>query len=50
MNAAAHQRELEKRRSEDIKRVEETVFPVINDVGREFGYTLIFNEFQSGLV
>ena len=44
------QRELQKRRDEDVKKVEDQVFPVINAVGREFGYTMIFNKFQSGLV
>ena len=44
------QRELQKRRNDDIQKVENEVFPVINAVGREFGYTLIFNKYQSGLV
>ena len=44
------QREFQRRRGEDIKKVENEIFPVINAVGREFGYTLIFNKFQSGLV
>jgi outer membrane protein len=44
------QRELQKRRGEDIKQIEQQVFPIINAVGREFGYTMIFNKFQSGLV
>jgi Skp family chaperone for outer membrane proteins len=26
------------------------VFPIINTLGKEGGYTLIFNKFQSGLV
>ncbi|MEE2777975.1 MAG: OmpH family outer membrane protein [Acidobacteriota bacterium] len=43
-------RELQNRRDEDIKAVEDQVFPVINAVGQEFGYTMIFNKFQSGLV
>lgn len=44
------QRALQKRRADDIKKVEQEVFPIINSVGREFGYTLIFNKYQSGLV
>lgn len=44
------QRELEKRQREDFGRIEEAVMPIINAVGREFGYSLIFNKFQSGLV
>lgn len=44
------QRELQKRQQEDFGRIEEAVMPIINAVGREFGYSLIFNKFQSGLV
>lgn len=44
------ERLVQKRRAEEIQKVEEAVFPIINDIGEEFGYTLIFNKFQSGLV
>lgn len=44
------QRELQKRQQEDFGQIEQAVMPIINSVGREFGYTLIFNKFQSGLV
>ncbi len=44
------QRAVQKRRSEDIQKVEAEVFPIINAVGEEQGYSLIFNKFQSGLV
>lgn len=44
------QRAVTKRRTDDIQRVEQEVFPVINAVGEELGYSLIFNKFQSGLV
>lgn len=44
------QRELQKRQQEDFGRIEQAVLPIIDSVGREFGYSLIFNKFQSGLV
>lgn len=43
-------RELSKKRDEVLKAVEDSVFPVINDVGEAGDYTLIFNKFSSGLV
>ncbi len=43
-------RELSKKRDEVLKAVEDSVFPVINDVGKAGDYTLIFNKFSSGLV
>mgnify|MGYP002622695633 CR=1 FL=1 len=42
--------ELKKRSEELLAQVEAQVMPIINQVGREGGYTLIFNKFQSGLV
>lgn len=44
------QRELQKRQREDFQTIEEAVMPIIDQVGVEFGYSLIFNKFQSGLV
>jgi len=44
------QRELQKRQQEDFGQIEQAVMPIIDAVGKEFGYTLIFNKFQSGLV
>lgn len=44
------ERVVQKRRAEEIQKVEEAVFPIIKNIGEEFGYTLIFNKFQSGLV
>jgi outer membrane protein len=43
-------RELSKKRDQVLKTVEDSVFPVINQIGKEQGYTLIFNKFSSGLV
>ena len=39
-----------RRRDEVLDAIEQQVMPVINQVGKERGYTLIFNKFQSGLV
>ncbi len=43
-------RELEASQKKELSELERRVFPVINQVGKEKGYTLIFNKFQSGLV
>lgn len=43
-------RELTKRRDDVLGAVEQGIFPVINVVGKEGGYTLIFNKFRSGLL
>jgi outer membrane protein len=43
-------RELETAQKKELSELERRVFPVINQVGKEKGYTLIFNKFQSGLV
>ena len=44
------ERDVQKRRADEIEKVEAAVFPIINALGKEGGYTLIFNKFQSGLV
>jgi outer membrane protein len=44
------ERDVQKRRADEIEKVESAVFPIINTLGKEGGYTLIFNKFQSGLV
>ena len=44
------ERQLQTMQKNDIKKVENDVMPIIEQVGRELGYTLIFNKFQSGLV
>ncbi len=43
-------RALEEARRTYLGRLEESIMPIINDVGKERGFTLIFNKFQSGLV
>ena len=44
------ERALQTMQQTDIKKVEDDVMPIILELGRELGYTLIFNKFQSGLV
>lgn len=44
------ERELNKSRDNSFAEIERKVSPLIEQVGREGGYTLIFNKFQSGLV
>ena len=44
------ERQLQTMQQTDIKKVENDVLPIIQEVGRELGYSLIFNKFQSGLV
>ena len=43
-------RELETAQKKELSELERRVFPVINQVGKEKGFTLIFNKFKSGLV
>ena len=43
-------RDLETAQKKELAELEKRVFPIINQVGKEKGYTLIFNKFQSGLV
>ncbi len=43
-------RELKKRSEKLLKEIEQKVLPVIDRVGKEQGFSLIFNKFQSGLV
>ncbi|HPR62742.1 MAG TPA: OmpH family outer membrane protein [Thermoanaerobaculia bacterium] len=44
------QREMENARSEELKKLEKKIMPIIEEVGREGNYSLIFNKFNSGLV
>jgi outer membrane protein len=44
------QRELQDAQRRELGGLEERILPIINQVGREQGLTLIFNKFQSGLV
>lgn len=39
-----------KEQQKELQAIEKRVMPVIGQVGQEFGYTVIFNKFQSGLV
>ena len=43
-------RELNKKRDEMLAAIDEKVMPVINQVGKDLGYTLIFRKFESGLI
>jgi outer membrane protein len=43
-------RELGKKRDEMLGAIDDRVMPVINQVGKELGYTLIFRKFESGLI
>jgi len=43
-------RDLEAAQKKELSELERRVFPVINQVGKDKGFTMIFNKFQSGLV
>lgn len=43
-------RELNKKKDELLAAVDRRVMPIINQVGRELGYTMIFRKFESGLI
>lgn len=43
-------RELDTRQKEAMSVIEKQVMPIITQVGKEGGYTLIFRKFESGLV
>jgi len=43
-------RELGKKRDQLFEQIDKGVMPVINQVGKEMGYTLIFRKFESGLI
>ena len=43
-------RDLEAAQKKELGELERRVFPVINQIGKERGFTLIFNKFQAGLV
>lgn len=42
--------ELGKTRDQVLAQIDQRVMPVINQVGKELGYTLIFRKFESGLI
>jgi len=44
------ERELDEARRRELGGLEGRIIPVINQIGAERGFTLIFNKFQSGLV
>lgn len=44
------ERELDESRRRELGGLESRIMPVINEIGTERGFTLIFNKFQSGLV
>ena len=44
------ERELKASRDEELKKLEEKIFPIINKVGKDQGYALLFNKYNSGLV
>jgi len=44
------ERELDESRRRELGGLEGRIIPVINEIGTERGFTLIFNKFQSGLV
>ena len=43
-------RELNKRKDDVLGGIDEKVMPVINQIGHEQGYTMIFRKFESGLI
>jgi len=44
------ERELKTAREEELKKLEDKIFPIINKVGKDQGYSLLFNKYNSGLV
>lgn len=44
------QRELNRRQEEAFKSIERKVMPIIEQLGKEGGFTMIFRKFESGLV
>jgi outer membrane protein len=44
------QRQLEEAQKKELEELQKRVLPVITQIGKEKGYTLVFNKFQSGLV
>ena len=42
------QRQLEEAQKKELEELQKRVLPVISQIGKEKGYTLIFNKFQSG--
>ncbi len=42
--------ELTKKRDQVLAQIDQKVMPVINQIGKDMGYTLIFRKFESGLI
>ncbi|MBI3650934.1 MAG: OmpH family outer membrane protein [Acidobacteria bacterium] len=43
-------RDLNKKRDDMLAEIDTKVMPVINQIGKEMGYTVIFRKFESGLI
>lgn len=43
-------RELQKRRNEELAKLDQKVMPMVNAYAREQGYSMIFRKYESGLV
>lgn len=44
------ERQIKDMQEEELKKIEDKIFPIINQLGKEKNYALIFNKFNSGLV
>jgi outer membrane protein len=44
------QKELDREQKKELAELEKRVMPVIQQVGREKGYSLVFNKFEAGLL
>lgn len=44
------EREIKDMQEEELKKIENKIFPIINQLGKEKNFALIFNKFNSGLV
>jgi outer membrane protein len=44
------EREMEEARNRELAQLEKQILPIINEVGKEMGFAVIFNKFESGLV
>jgi outer membrane protein len=44
------EREMQEARDRELQGLEKQILPIINEVGKEMGFALIFNKMESGLV
>lgn len=44
------ERQIKDMQEEELKKIEDRIFPIINQIGKEKNFALIFNKFNSGLV